>query len=166
MALRDVARTRGSKCVQAQPAGQTSVGVWGSGRQGRRPLATAHPIVRLCTIREPPPVSPRRQRRPSIHKQVLWIRRPWPLQFMAANGRRQNRRKQVRAGSACRPPKEPGELAMPVLCPRCVAPAAASGVQDRAAQSEVTASSEARYCAQCSCGCGRQRDQGSLRLLP
>ena len=68
-----------------------------------------------------------RQRRPSIHKQVLWIRRPWPLQFMAANGRRQNRRQQVRAGSACRPPKGPGELAMPVLCLRCVAPAAASG---------------------------------------
>ena len=46
-----------SRWNRALPGGsrQTSVGVWGSGRQGRRPLAAAHPIVRLCTIREPPP---------------------------------------------------------------------------------------------------------------
>ena len=42
--------------ASAAPSRQTSVGVWGSGRQGRRPLATAHSIVRLCAIQEPPPV--------------------------------------------------------------------------------------------------------------
>ena len=31
---------------------------------------------------------------------TLWIRRPWPLQFMAANGRRQNRRQQPAVGTA------------------------------------------------------------------
>ena len=49
--------------TQRRPATsrQTSVGVWGSGRRGRRPQAAAHPIVRLSTIREPPPASPRQQ---------------------------------------------------------------------------------------------------------
>ena len=60
-------------------------------------------------------------------RRIPEIRRPWPLQFMAANGRRQNRRKQVRAGSGGRLPKGPGELATLILCPHCVAPAAASG---------------------------------------
>ena len=36
-------------------------------------------------------------------------------------------RQRVRAGSACRPPKGPGELATPVLCLRCAASAGASG---------------------------------------
>ena len=36
-------------------------------------------------------------------------------------------RQRVRAGSACRPPKEPGELATPGLCLRCAASAGASG---------------------------------------
>ena len=31
------------------------MGVWGSGRQGRQPLAAAHPVVRLCAIQDPPP---------------------------------------------------------------------------------------------------------------
>ena len=39
-----------------------------------------------------PTVNPRR---------ISWIRRPWPLQPMAANGRRQNPRQQPGAGSAC-----------------------------------------------------------------
>ena len=34
-------------------------------------------------------------------RRIPEIRRPWPLQFMAANGRRENRRQHVRAGSAC-----------------------------------------------------------------
>ena len=53
-----VDRTGGSRWASALPTGgsaQTSVGVWGSGRQGRRPLAAAHSIVRLCAIQEPPP---------------------------------------------------------------------------------------------------------------
>ena len=33
-------------------------------------------------------------------RRISWIRRPWPLQFMAANGRRENRRKQVEPGTA------------------------------------------------------------------
>ena len=37
---------------------------------------------------EPPPASPRRQRRQMISRKLLEIRRPWPLQSMAANGRR------------------------------------------------------------------------------
>ena len=52
-----------------------------------------------------------RQRRLTIRRKFLRIRRPWPLQPMAANGRRQNPRQhpavgpadrqQVGAGSAC-----------------------------------------------------------------
>ena len=54
---------RGCRLTQRRPATsrQTSVGVWGSGRRGRRPQAAAHPIVRLSTIREPPPASQRQQ---------------------------------------------------------------------------------------------------------
>ena len=64
------------------------------------------------------PVNPRRQRRPSIRKEACGFADHWPLQFMAANGRRQNRRQQVEpgtarrqqvgAGSACRQQVEPG----------------------------------------------------------
>ena len=42
------------------------------------------------------------QAAPAFNPQgILRISRHWPLQSMAANGRRQNRRQQVRAGSAC-----------------------------------------------------------------
>ena len=37
--------------------------------------------------------------------------------------------------------------------------------QVQAPQSEAVAPGAARYCAPCSCGCGRQRGQGSLRCL-
>ena len=83
---------------------QTSVGVWGSGRRSRQPLAAAHPAVRPCIIREPPPASPSRQCRQMFSGQVPENRRPWPLQSMAANGRRQN-------------PRQP-ESAMPILNPQ------------------------------------------------
>ena len=36
-------------------------------------------------------------------RKISWIRRPWPLQFMAANGLRQNPRQHPGAGSACLP---------------------------------------------------------------
>ena len=57
--------------TQRRPATsrQTSVEVWGSGRRGRRPQAAAHPIVRLSTIREPPPAEVSRQCRPAIRKE-------------------------------------------------------------------------------------------------
>ena len=38
-------------------------------------------------------------------------------------------------------------------------------VQAQPAQSEAAASCAVRYCMQCSNGCSRQRDQGSLRRL-
>ena len=46
-----------------------------------------------------------------------------------ATSRREDARQQLAVGPTdrLRPPKGPGELAMPVLCPHCVAPAAASG---------------------------------------
>ena len=34
-------------------------------------------------------------------RRIPEIRRPWPLQFMAANGRRENRRQPVSVGSMC-----------------------------------------------------------------
>ena len=144
----------GSMCVQAQPAGaspsraghcrwdsrsfscgtsaQTSVGIWGSGRRSRQPLAVAHPAIRLCIIREPPPARPSRKCRQMFSGQVPENRRPWPLQSMAANGRRQNPRQQVEAGTA----RRPGDLGRCAVL-RVMQP-----------------------------GCGRQRGQGSLRLLP
>ena len=45
---------------------------------------------------------PRRQRRLMISRKILEIRRPWPLQSMAANGRRQNPRQQGAVGTADR----------------------------------------------------------------
>ena len=87
-----VDRTGGSNRVQAQPAGSkwqsalpTRLSLpdklrWGSG--GARSGA------------EPPPA------RAGNPQGSLRIRRPWPLQSMAANGRRQNRRQQMEPGPA------------------------------------------------------------------
>ena len=60
----------GSACRQQVAPGTAR---WGSG--GARSEA------------EPPPARPRRQCRQKIRRKFLRIRRPWPLQFMAANGR-------------------------------------------------------------------------------
>ena len=37
-----------------------------------------------------------------IPRRISWIRRPWPLQFMAANGRREDARQQAAVGPADR----------------------------------------------------------------
>ena len=72
----------GSKWNRALPGAHTSVGVWGSGRRGRQPLAAAYPIGRLCAIREPPPAEAAAP--PYNPQRILRIRRTQPLQFMAA----------------------------------------------------------------------------------
>ena len=53
---------RSGETVVSLKAQRAGCGSGGSGRQGRRPLAAAHSIVRLCAIQEPPPAT-RRQRR-------------------------------------------------------------------------------------------------------
>ena len=81
-------RMRGGRWVPALPTGdsaQTSVGVWGSVKRMRN-------LPQLARGGQCPPGNPQGS---------LRIRRHWPLQFMAANGRRKNRRQQVGAGSAC-----------------------------------------------------------------
>ena len=65
-----------SACRLSLPGGQTSVGVWGSAKRSGAS--------------------------PSGRRSGAEPRRPWPLQFMAANGRRQNRRQQVEPGTARR----------------------------------------------------------------
>ena len=99
MALWVVARTGGSRWVQAPltDSGQTSVGGWGSAkRSGASPSQPASAM---------PPHKP---------QGILRIRRNQPLQSMAADfvastggskcvQAQPARRQQVRAGSACRP---------------------------------------------------------------
>ena len=95
-----VARIRGSMCVQAQPAGSRWNRALPGGGQ-RSSIGCAAACACRLSLPEPPPVSPRRQRRHMISRKLLEIRRPWPLQSMAANGRRQDTRQQAGAGSAC-----------------------------------------------------------------
>ena len=88
--------TGGSKCVQAQPACEESGGsnLWPTDscsvrRQQPGAGSACRQQVAVGTADQAQPADSKWQSAaPTVNpRKISWIRRPWPLQFMAANGR-------------------------------------------------------------------------------